>query len=480
MRGTALHALAFLTTRVAAAPAVQPAAPPDPAAAVGQVVLTDADGKGFGSATAFWIAPDAAVTNWHVLHEARSAVVIRMPGGLEHRVTRVIGADERADAAVVRAEPPFVGVPLVLNAALPLPGEPVRILAPRSAFAQPLIHGVVLRADEIEFFGPSIFIHTPRAGSYGWSGAPILDEDGLVVGVMRAVGPASGYGAPSRVVEPLRTDAGGGVAFDAWDREPKTRFGRSVARAQRAMRLGGDQQEERVRLLREAVEESPDFWTGWAALGSAAGRQRMDDALDAFERAAALSPEARHGLALADLYRGLGRADEAEAARARAMRTDPVGFLFTTARRRAIADAREGRWSDALGALERAVDGQPDDPELRVALAQGLAFAKRPDEALRHVAEALRVDPGYMPALYARGATLLATARFGEAIEPLRRAVALDPRSVPARALLAHACAHTGDYAGADAQLAALEEIDKAAARRTGAEVAAIRAGRTR
>ncbi len=469
----------------ATAPAQEPAPPPanpvdDLRGAIGEAAMYDEAGREFASAVVFWIAPDLAVTNWHVIHGAH-AIVIRMHGGHEHKVTHLVGADERADAALLRAEPVLNGPPLALQTTLPFPGESVIILAPHSLFPAPdtALRGTVLRADELEFHGVSLFIHTPRAGPPGWSGAPILGDGNRVVGVMRAVGPAAGFGAPASVIESLRAAGGEGVPFQTRRREPTTRFGRSMALMLRARRMGPGKHDEKIKLLRQAVEESPDFWPGWGLLGVIAmGNEDLDTAIDAFEHGAALSPEARQGITLSDLYERRGRERDADAALARAIRTDPVGFLFVTERTWAEQMAQRGRYADALPILERSVAGQPEDVELRVACAQCLVLTGHPGDALPHLKYALERDPDFMPGHYATGLALLQMGRAADAIPPLKRAVELDGKSAPARMFLARALAQTGADLEAHQQVAALESIDKPLAQQVKMEIQAIRAVR--
>lgn len=88
-----------------------PAKQPDAAPAVGRIAILDEKGKDFYGGTRFWIAPDVAVTTWHIVLRGpiNRRAVIHMPGDRVYTATAILGVDERADLAPLRAEPPFEG-----------------------------------------------------------------------------------------------------------------------------------------------------------------------------------------------------------------------------------------------------------------------------------------------------------------------------------------------------------------------------------
>lgn len=104
----------------------------------------------------------------------------------------------------------------------------------------------------------------------------------------------------------------------------------------------------------------------------------------------------------------------------------------------------EGRCSDAIELLERAVDLAPEHVNARCQL--GLAYARsgqhrRADTAY---AEVLALKPDHLGALNNRALSLGAMRRFEEALEHYRRALAIDPSCREAHQNLGSLCSEVG------------------------------------
>lgn len=80
---------------------------------------------------------------------------------------------------------------------------------------------------------------------------------------------------------------------------------------------------------------------------------------------------------------------------------------------------------------------RPDSPETFTTKADVLASAAHHDSALVAYAEALRLNPGYLPALLGRAKSLAALGRKADALDAYRRVVTADPRLEEAQRAIA-------------------------------------------
>ena len=104
----------------------------------------------------------------------------------------------------------------------------------------------------------------------------------------------------------------------------------------------------------------------------------------------------------------------------------------------------EGDSDAAIDAFEHAVRLSPNDPGLRRELAAGLAGAGRFDDAFAELVAALLVAPGDAEVLAAVGQLFVDSDRPGEAIAPLRRALAVNAGRYQTHYALAVALSRAG------------------------------------
>ena len=142
-------------------------------------------------------------------------------------------------------------------------------------------------------------------------------------------------------------------------------------------------------------------------------------------QAATQPAPAEHGLELATLVTMLhtGALDAAERRCRALLEAHPAeGMLWKIL---SVALLRKG--SDALPALQRAVQLLPQDPETHVNLGLALAAAGRRAQAATSFRRALALNPASVEALSHLGATLRDLGEREEAVSVWRKAVALDP-----------------------------------------------------
>jgi len=104
----------------------------------------------------------------------------------------------------------------------------------------------------------------------------------------------------------------------------------------------------------------------------------------------------------------------------------------------------EGRVSEGIELLQKALRIKPDYAEGQEELGNALLLAGRAEDAIRPLREALRFNPGYAEAHCDLGVALAHTGRFQEAIGHYEQAVRLNPDYVMAQYNLGNALERTG------------------------------------
>jgi tetratricopeptide (TPR) repeat protein len=170
------------------------------------------------------------------------------------------------------------------------------------------------------------------------------------------------------------------------------------------------------------------------------GRGDYAEARPAFERAAALTPDAAEPLAaLGTVYTALGEralADDAllRAAAALDRRPHPVGVRLTVA----DALAKTGRVREAVTHYRAVLAQEQGRPSFLSAKAYlGLGFLAervgRREDALAAYTEALRIDPRLNDARYNMANVLLSVGRLPEAMAAYEQLLAAEPKFFQAR-----------------------------------------------
>jgi tetratricopeptide (TPR) repeat protein len=118
--------------------------------------------------------------------------------------------------------------------------------------------------------------------------------------------------------------------------------------------------------------------------------------------------------------------------------------------------ASEGRWDEALEALERAVALDGESRYLRMGLARVYLHTKQQQRSIQVLQELLRQAPDYAEGHELIGDLFLHQNLPRDAVEHYRQALALEDRPASLRLKLAMALARHGDLAGAIEETAAL------------------------
>jgi Flp pilus assembly protein TadD len=130
-----------------------------------------------------------------------------------------------------------------------------------------------------------------------------------------------------------------------------------------------------------------------------------------------------------------------------------VGYGAATVRRNAVYRSELALWADVF-------QHRPDNPVAHINLGKSLALDGQPDAAVRHYAEAVRLEPGYAEA-YNNWALLLQAQRDGPGAERLlRHALALKPAWAELHYNLGNLLAQEGRLSEAAAAYARALELE--------------------
>ena len=200
-----------------------------------------------------------------------------------------------------------------------------------------------------------------------------------------------------------------------------------------------------------------EAWALRAVYGAVSPAEAMPRAKEAVARAIELDPARAEPRAVLGFVRAVHDWEwrDAEAELERAIQIDPQ---YPTARQwlAALIFTPTARHDRAMGTLADAIALDPLSPVLRVSRGASAYYARRYDDAIRAIDEAVEISADAALGIYFRGLALTELGRTAEAVESLERAAAADPASVEMIAALACAHARGGDAARARALLADL------------------------
>jgi Flp pilus assembly protein TadD len=159
-----------------------------------------------------------------------------------------------------------------------------------------------------------------------------------------------------------------------------------------------DAAERTVRRLIERAPDQPEAYRGLAGIHRKAGR--LAEAESAYRKALQVDPHySRAGQDLAGLLLSQGRLDEAieQLRRLIAQQPDPTSARYQLAiallSRVAQPNQQPGDLEHAVDHLKQVVAERPNFPEAHYNLGVAIFMTGRPNEALPHIQESLRLNP---------------------------------------------------------------------------------------
>ena len=418
-------------------------------------MLSNGRGTGFCVGDGSWVVTCYHVVTVHVGDEKDlpvEHVLVLSPWSGEVVKAEVVATDPKADLALLKLDQKqWPALPVADAGAF----QPDKLASEKELFtiagygqtsseieSDPEIHTMSTHAELLAAAQKAerqvlLFAPTPGAGP-GWSGGPVVNSHGLVVGVFRAL-----VAQPQvrDVWYPLATGADPlrGAADGA--RDPARAYGRAPAAAQHR---GG-------RLVPAGI---PGHGLGdGAAVGPRRGRAA---------RRAALEPEdplAHMGLALAEMWQN--HLDEAlqEADKAITLGPKRASALFE----KGLILQRMSRLPDAEKCMRDAIALEPGEAERQITLGSLLAAEGKTTEATTMLRRAAELAPNHPLAHWRLGIALEAENKWDEAVAALQRATQLAEPLPPLRVIgvdLAEALEKAGKPDEAERQWRALARTD--------------------
>lgn len=449
----------------------------------------------------FIAAPGIIITNRHCIEGATRAR-IRLSNQTTIPIRGLIAESQTDDLAilVLDASPEDIAaLPMLRLSGQPAQvGDPVHILQRDHHLYEPMRNsGHVLKIEDSIWHGPDII--TSARGDFGASGSPLVNDEGLVVGIIRAGGddrregegePVERAGPHSRVSSAAPSTSAQQltrhepIPLDQWwakyDR-PGWRAGRrelqwaywhasrgdtTRARTHAEAALKHDPEQARawgilarfhmhagefaeaLECLNKWNEFEPDHPGVWGLLGSAHYRLgQFQESLEAYQRSMELAPSFHAAYAIAHTYGALGQYDEAIDALQTAMKIDPEKtdlWYFL-----AVALHRLDRLEEALDAYAEAIRHNPADPRPFFWTAQ--IHHKQDDlqQAEHYFKKAIEVDPKAHASYCGLATMFLKSDRFEEAETYYSKAVLYKSDCAQAIAGLVRCARARGDDAAA-------------------------------
>jgi len=317
--------------------------------------------EGLGESTAFCVGPSLVMASSHALQDAETAR-IRTDQGKTFAVAGLLARSEESDLAVLLVDVPSdAWSPLVISSSVPTASQRVCTVGgplDTGAGCVPSF-GIVLEGS----WEPSTFRLRSAAGP-GWSGAPVLDERGEVLGVMRgelgrvalAVDASSARSLLDTASRSKPKPLAGVAASGLFGRPEPERFGRkSLPHHLRPIvdiALAGDF-DRAATLLRDHLKEDGKDALAWQVLAVIEHRRgRTESVIEALKTSRDLQEEdVMAWLMLGGALAEAGRHREAIEALRGAVERDPINrdALY----RLGYSCNELGLWDDAIDAWKK-------------------------------------------------------------------------------------------------------------------------------
>lgn len=440
----------------------------DATPAIASIYAYDEKDSLLGRGTGFFVSSKGElVTNFRVLRRAHRVTVKTFSGEIL-TVRGMVAENQKFELIklLVRVRGPTSW--LTLADRLPEKGQQVLVVGSTREGAEGVSRGWVSGVQDVPRFGSLVQINVP--GSSVQSGSPILDEEGLVVGVVSILHEAQeihiavpayrlgemeaySYVVPLSVWSKNTPSVIGTISLSVTDirvdqnnyyPEGSLEPHELLANGVEAYFLG--RYEEAVLALRGALKHKPANPDVHYTLGMAYEALGLwEEALAAYRETVRLEPTyamAYNSMGIS--YGALDRWEEALEAFQEAIRLTQT---FAEAHANlGSAYRRLHRWPEAEKAYKSAVRLRPDYAEAHFYL--GLVYEKlgKPGEAMYAFEEAVKFRPDYAPAHSSLGVVYIRLGRLEKGMGALKEAVRLEPTNGEALSYLGVIYGQLGHY----------------------------------
>lgn len=146
------------------------------------IFIYNEQGDRFASGTGFYFRTNLIATNLHVVEGGYSFVIRNVSTGNEFTGVKIKSYSEDSDVAILEVEEKATPLPIVSREFTPSVGQEVYVIGNPKEYEGTLSTGVVSGLRVVDG-NDEIQITAPISG--GSSGGPVLDKDGIVIGIVR-------------------------------------------------------------------------------------------------------------------------------------------------------------------------------------------------------------------------------------------------------------------------------------------------------
>lgn len=390
--------------------------------AVVSITTYDASGRELGSGTGFLVDAGHVITNWHVVQGANK-VKVKLLGGASYAIIGIAASDETTDLANLALSKP-VKNPTVLRVAKKSPeqGDRVIVIGNPLGLDFSVSDGIVSASRDVPGIGHLLQITAPI--SPGSSGSPVVDMQGIVVGVVRsylAEGQNLNFAVSSEDVFALKPHAPTPLKGTAI---------RHVWRDKEYLRAldfyGKDEYAKALPLFQAITERVLDEEAPWIELGVCYGQLgRWTEALDAFRQAIRIEPHSalahyNEGIAFGELGRPQDALESFK--QALGIKSDYADAYSNLGK--AYADL--GCYTNALEAFKQVIRLKPDDAISYCNVGIIYHCLGRTAEEIDSYKQSIRIKPDYVDAHYDLGMAYAILGNTGSALDEYKILKELD------------------------------------------------------
>lgn len=428
------------------------------------VVAFDSDESVISLGSGFFVDSGGhLMTNYHVLEGAYSAIV-KAYDGEKYSITSVVAENETADLIKVRVDVPqglFQGVDVAADR--PTVGERILVIGSPLGLEQTVSDGIVSAVRKIPGVGEIFQMSAPI--SPGSSGSPVVDMQGLVVGVVSfqaVTGQNLNFAVTGQNLAML-TPRRPILTLSQWT----YRTSANVPKVTEELCKKGFQffingeYKEAIQFYKEATEKSPDDAEAWNGLGHCyVGLDRPGEAIAAYKEVIRTNPEdaaARYNLAA--YYKQLGRFEDAIESYRQSVRIDPdhgpayfeMGIVY----------GELNKLSDSKAAFKEVIRINPRHVPSHYYIGYTCARLGQKEEAIEAYKKALEIDPEHVPSLFNLGRIYGQMGRVEEESAAYRQTLRIAPDFAPAHYQMGVIYLNSGRRAAALEEYKILKGLDQ-------------------
>lgn len=416
------------------------------------VVIFNAQQQPLGSGQGFFIDNQPyVITNYHVMANpallGAASAVVRTRQGREYPILAVTAENRDADLIQLRVDIPDSAISYIpVSSDGPTASEPVFLLEETRPNVESVRSGIITKIEDIPPRG-SVF-HTTIFISPGLSGSPIINLQGVVVGVAcghSIDGKNIGFAVSSDQLLQLKPQQNTALADWFTQSAQRPTAAQDTLNNPYILMKAGEYQQA-LDFLKNILQRNPQLSQAWYLAGYCHFKlNHYSQAIESYRRTLQFQPDyADACLALGLVYAKLEEYDQAESAFLQALSFRPV---YSEASH-FLAGIYEmtGRMPQAIETMQQAIRQNPQDARANLRLAQMFIHAGDTQKAIESLRQVALLQPAIAEVRWQLGNMYSRLERYQEAIQAFQQAIQLQPTYAEAYCQQGIAFAKLGYY----------------------------------